>query len=258
MVEELETRKLSARTDKEARHKAAIMDKSPSSTIRHSCVIQDNSEEPQTLVAYFSNHPDSDGVEVRDGFKDFEVRRFVNVTQQAISELSLKSPESNGDVDSCTETVGVRHDCECWFEQRHNVTVLLRCYPFTFHLIILQHNNLVPSTDLLQTGSAHKAQAAICYSINVDQQSSLLNVYVKRFFPQEYATLNQVAAAGRWIPEKTSCFLGLATVWKANVNIHLDEHDWKICALTCGGNFVGGRLHLPDLNLSLECAPIRL
>ncbi|KAK0432707.1 hypothetical protein EV421DRAFT_1719295, partial [Armillaria borealis] len=61
--------------------------------------------------------------------------------------------------------------------------------------------------------------------------------------------------AGRWIPKKMSCFLGLATVWKANVNVHLDEHDWRICALTCGGNFVGGQLHLPDLNLSLEYKP---
>ncbi|KAK0432708.1 hypothetical protein EV421DRAFT_1742097 [Armillaria borealis] len=149
-VEELKTRKLSARTNKEAHHKAAIMDKSPSSTIRHSCVIQDDSEEPQTLVAYFSNHPDSDGVE------DFEVHQFVNITQQAISELSLKSPER---------------------APRQSV-------------FIMTHNNPVPSTDLLQTGSAHKAQAATHYSINVDQQSSLLNAYVECFFPQEYATLN--------------------------------------------------------------------
>lgn len=32
-------------------------------------MIQDDSGEPQTLVAYFSSHPDPDGVEVHDSFK---------------------------------------------------------------------------------------------------------------------------------------------------------------------------------------------
>lgn len=34
---------------------------------------------------------------MRNGFKDFEVRRFVSVTQQAVSELSMHPPEVGGD-----------------------------------------------------------------------------------------------------------------------------------------------------------------
>lgn len=100
-----------------------------------------------------------------------------------------------------------------------------------------------------------RSRSATRYSINVDHQSSLLNAHVERFFPKEYATLSRVAAAGRWIPENRSCFLGMATVWKLNVDAHIDRNDWSICALTCGGNFAGGRLHLPDLNVTFRCKP---
>ncbi|PBK90549.1 hypothetical protein ARMGADRAFT_1032543 [Armillaria gallica] len=59
----------------------------------------------------------------------------------------------------------------------------------------------------------------------------------------------------RWIPENQSCFLGLAMVWKLQVDAHADECDWHLCTITCGGNFMGGTLHLPDLNISLEYKP---
>ncbi|KAK0185382.1 hypothetical protein F5146DRAFT_937634, partial [Armillaria mellea] len=95
-------------------------------------------------------------------------------------------------------------------------------------------------------------QFATRYSMNIDQQSILLNVLTKKFYLTEYATLTRIADAGRWILENQSCFLGLAMVWKLQVDAHADECDWHLCTITCGGNFMGGALHLPDLNISLE------
>ncbi|KAK0435843.1 hypothetical protein EV421DRAFT_1739903 [Armillaria borealis] len=255
-VESLEMRKVTHASDADAHQKAAAMDQNVASIIDHSCIVVDDSEVPQTLVAYLSSHSDPHGVEVQDGFKDIEVSCFVSVTQQAVSELSMHPPgvggdkrhlsdatfpfmeydveNSDGSFDLHTECVGVRHDCESWFEQGH------------------KNVDPIPSADLLQTSSTHRARSATRYSINIDQQSSLLNAHVEHFFLKEYTTLNRVAAAGRWIPENRSCFLGMATIWKLNVNAHIDRNDWNICALTCGGNFVGGQLHLPDLNVILQ------
>ncbi|SJL04300.1 uncharacterized protein ARMOST_07661 [Armillaria ostoyae] len=96
-VKALEGRKTSAATDLAAHQTAASMDHSLS-LICHSCVIQDNSNNPQTLVAYISSHIDPLGMEVRDGFKvDYKMRRFLSVTQHAVSELSVQSPQMGGD-----------------------------------------------------------------------------------------------------------------------------------------------------------------
>lgn len=57
------------------------------------------------------------------------------------------------------------------------------------------------------------------------------------------------------VPESTEgCTLGLATVWKLQGGVRLDGDDWELCMTVCGGNFSGGSLYLPDLNLCLACA----
>ena len=69
---------------------------------------------------------------------------------------------------------------------------------------------------------------------------------------KEHVKLKQSAKARCWYMEcKNGCFLGLATVWKCQVGVHLDKKDYELCVITCGGNFVGGTLYLPNLNLCL-------
>lgn len=75
---------------------------------------------------------------------------------------------------------------------------------------------------------------------------------LKTYAPVEYEKLKKSAEAGRWYAESTEgCTLGLATVWKLQVAVHLDAKDYELCMITCGGNFTGGHLYLPDLNLCL-------
>lgn len=159
----------------------------------------------------------------------------------------------------CTGCIGVHHDYESWFEQGHKVKFM---YPWLYSyscMLTFVHIEFdpIPSADLLQSNT-RQSQSATCYSINLDHQSSLFNAHIERFFLKEYATLSCVAAAGWWIPENWSCFLGMVTVWKLNVNVHIDQNDWSICALTCSGNFMGGHLHLPDPNVTLQYVPLTM
>ena len=75
---------------------------------------------------------------------------------------------------------------------------------------------------------------------------------LKAYAPQEYAQLKKSAEAGHWITDsKEGCTLGLATIWKLQVGVHLDCKDWKLCMIMSGGNFTDGELYLPDLGLCL-------
>ena len=110
----------------------------------------------------------------------------------------------------------------------------------------------MPSTDLRGKATAEGAVAARSYIFATALQSKYLDMLVKRFAPKEYEELKASAKAGRWYTEHTEgCTLGLTTTWKVQVGLHLDKGDWKLCIITCGGNFLGGKLYLPDLNLCL-------
>ncbi|KAK0433764.1 hypothetical protein EV421DRAFT_1741315 [Armillaria borealis] len=130
------------------------MDQNTASVINDTCLIVDDTEVPQTLVAYLSSHPDPNRVE------DFEVCYFVSITQQAISELSMHPPEVGGDRRHLSDATfpfmeydteksdgsfeGVRHDCESWFEQGH------------------KNIDSIPSADLLQSSNTRRTQSATC------------------------------------------------------------------------------------------------
>jgi hypothetical protein len=79
---------------------------------------------------------------------------------------------------------------------------------------------------------------------------------LERLCPKEWNRLQRAHKAGRWYQDiDQSCFLGTVTVWKLEVDVHIDQNDFELCVLTCGGNFVGGELYLPDLNLCLKQVP---
>jgi len=85
-----------------------------------------------------------------------------------------------------------------------------------------------------------------------EAQRKYLDILLMTFAPKEYAELRKSSDAGRWyVDDDAGCTLGLATVYKLQVGLHLDEGDWELCITVCGGNFHGGHLYLPDLNMCL-------
>jgi len=106
--------------------------------------------------------------------------------------------------------------------------------------------------DLQGKGSASDAREARTYVAAMAPQQKYLNMLLKTYAPREYAELKKSWAAGRWFTENLEgCTLGLATVWKLQIGIHLDCKDWELCMIVCSGNFTGGALYLLDLDLCL-------
>ncbi|KAK0464270.1 uncharacterized protein EV420DRAFT_1637834 [Desarmillaria tabescens] len=224
-----------------------------SKPICETCIlVEDTPTRPATLAAYISRHKVGD-VEVIDGF---EVGPASHSISENLTRLSLALGELTGDQchhanvecpfmiyelageegDTCvlTENAGTQHNVELWFAQGH------------------PNDPPSPSTDICSSNNRHEELAAHQYYLVTDRQSAYLNVLMKCFFSTEYATLIRAAKAGWWVQGIQSCFLGLATVWKLQVDAHLDEKDYEVCVITCGGEFHGGELYLPDLDVCFE------
>ena len=114
----------------------------------------------------------------------------------------------------------------------------------------------MPSADLLGNLGAQRSMATRRYLQATEQQASYLDKILERLEPSLWNRLKRTAKAGQWFQDTDqSCFLGLATIWKLQVDVHIDSKDFELCVMTCGGNFTGGRLYLPDLDLCLEYVP---
>jgi len=106
--------------------------------------------------------------------------------------------------------------------------------------------------DLQEKGSASDAREARTYVAAIAPQQKYLDMLLKIYAPREYVELKKSWAASHWFTENPEgCTLGLAMVWKLQVGVHLDCKDWELCMIMCGGNFTGGALYLPDLDLCL-------
>ena len=149
------------------------------------------------------------------------------------------------------EPIGLRHDVHAWFELANEVSTSFAGLFVIFEQTGQDHG-LMPSADLLGKHGTQRAMAARRYLQATAKQSSFLDKLLERQAPEVWGRLRRVAKAGRWFQDtEDSCFLGLATIWKLQVDAHLDCNDFALCIMTCGGNFRGGRLYLPDLGLCL-------
>lgn len=157
-------------------------------------------------------------------------------------------PIYDGDI---TESVGTLHMVQCWGEQGKPVSkVLLMLYTM---LTLPQHNPGIPSADLRGHGSADRMKEARAYLYATELQSNYIDKILAANDPEMYNILRGSANASRWYTElNAGCTVGLATVWKCQVAPHIDRHDWELCVIVCGGNYSGGHLYLPDLDLCLE------
>jgi hypothetical protein len=151
-----------------------------------------------------------------------------------------------------TESTGVRHDMHCWHEQGHTVSKNL-AFQYACTHSLQQKSDPLPSVDLRGKASGDAARNARAYIAATAPQQKYLDMLLKNYAPLEYAALKKSAAAGRWYTENSEgCTLGVATVWKLQVGLHLDADDYELCMIVCAGKFSGGHLYLPDLDLCLE------
>jgi hypothetical protein len=123
--------------------------------------------------------------------------------------------------------------------------------------LLPQKDDPLPSVDLRGKASAEAARNARAYIAATAPQQKYLDMVLEKYAPLEHAALKKSAAAGRWYTEsEEGCTLGLATVWKLQVDVHLDCDDYELCMIVCAGNFRGGHLYLPDLDLCLKCVSL--
>lgn len=233
--------------------------------------VEDVAENPQWLVIYAGQHQTEKGF-VRDGFHTDEMEYMMEQTQEHMRHLDIECPRLGADsrhlesskypfIDydvlsdeedesiykkytdpineaDVSENIGLRHDMHCWHEQAHNTS------------------DPLPSSDLRGKKTAHGARIARSYILATEPQRKYLDILLKTFAPNEYAELKASSDAGRWyVDDDMGCTLGLSTVYKLQVGVHLDKNDWELCMIVCGGNFRGGHLYLPDLNLCLAYNP---
>ncbi|KAH6911611.1 hypothetical protein BKA70DRAFT_1219731 [Coprinopsis sp. MPI-PUGE-AT-0042] len=133
------------------------------------------------------------------------------------------------------ERTGVTHLVHCWAQQGH------------------PNGLLTPSRDMLKSCSG---------AMSVDQYFEATKTtaceIADRFcvaFPDDYLKYEKAFKAGRWNMLDPGPFLGRALVWKLQVQAHQDGLDEGPAAIFCCGEFDGGELYLPDLNLKLAYHP---
>jgi hypothetical protein len=97
------------------------------------------------------------------------------------------------------------------------------------------------------------------YVLATAPQRKYLDILLKTFAPREYAKLRTSSEAGRWyVDDDVGCMLAIGTVYKLQVGVHLDKIDWELCITVCGGNYNGGHMYLPDLDLCLTWVALTL
>jgi hypothetical protein len=149
------------------------------------------------------------------------------------------------------ERRGVSHHVDAWYEQGHKV----RLYLISLGEILIaasQKKGLIPSSSLAGKGS-RQTLAARKYKQATRLQAAYLDQILKQVAPREYGRLSRAQKAGRWLSDDTNnCFLGVATIWKLQVEAHVDHRDCLLSVITCGGSFSKGYMYLPDLGLCLR------
>lgn len=69
-------------------------------------------------------------------------------------------------------------------------------------------------------------------------------------FPAFFQRHKKAFLAGRWYRTLPGPWLGMAVVYKLQTHVHVDQGDGLLpVAIFCVGQFTGGFLEMPDLNL---------
>ena len=79
-----------------------------------------------------------------------------------------------------------------------------------------------------------------------------LSACFKVSFPEYHTKYTAAFEAGVWESEDPGPWLGRAIVWKLPVQTHMDGLDDGPTAIFNFGNYTGGKLYLPNLQVKLE------
>ena len=103
----------------------------------------------------------------------------------------------------------------------------------------------------------HAALAVKYYYTVTHDVSELLGTYFSVAFPEEHARYREAFDAGVWHLEDPGPWLGRALVYKLQVKPHRDALDGGPTAMFNVGQYEGGRLYYPCLDLKfLSASPL--
>ncbi len=81
---------------------------------------------------------------------------------------------------------------------------------------------------------------------------------VHKLFPYEFHLLLNSYNRGRWTTQRIDkdgfeggIWFNRVLLWKLQCSVHKDVNDF-LCAITCGGYFVGGEFLAPDLKMKFR------
>jgi hypothetical protein len=99
---------------------------------------------------------------------------------------------------------------------------------------------------------SNKSLAVKYYFQATKNLAVLLDAYFAASFPEEHKRYVEAFKAGVWEDEDPGPWLGRAIVYKLQVNVHQDRQDGGPTAIFPVGQYKGGSLYFPDLDLKFR------
>lgn len=103
----------------------------------------------------------------------------------------------------------------------------------------------------MTTSSTTVAAAGSYYSLSQSVARTVALAF-KAVFPEWYGVYQDAFEAGVWFMEDPGPFLGRAVVYKLQGRLHRDRHDCGPSVSFPVGQFVGGEMIFPQLNVKLQ------
>jgi hypothetical protein len=152
-----------------------------------------------------------------------------------------------------TEVNGISHHCQTRQQMGHGVSVSVPSCNII--LICLQVETVpTPSEDLLPRNvSKQKVQQALAYMRGLNCLAAFVDGAVKVFGGSKvYDSLREIFDHCNISKDFLGLFLCIATNWKLDLAVHLDKKDHRLCVTIAGGQFEGGHMIFPQLDMAFR------
>jgi len=100
-------------------------------------------------------------------------------------------------------------------------------------------------------GTGERDAAVKSFLSRTKETVQFISTFFARAFPAHHELFTAAFNAGVYDTRDPGPFLGRALVWKLHVDPHVDKGDNGPAVIFNFGNYTGGELYLPDLNLKL-------
>lgn len=151
------------------------------------------------------------------------------------------------------EKPAIIHDCEAWTELGHvNSHFFLLAHSLNSLLIDTLQDGLIESADRHGNGSVRRFGYNKAWQSQVIGMDQIIKLKLCASDKKVHDELCKSHKAGKASDESVGPYLGKALVWKYQVDVHLDDDDVGLCAITCMGEFEGAILVIPQLRLKIR------